>query len=135
MYHLFKPSSQGRRSGTTGVHLVAVARRSCHIGMALLTALPVSTGKASTLSWLVFVRTVQVDIRLLFARVCCTAAAEQGSWPADNLHSSQRSEALLSVSKATYSHAYCNHKTERRANDFAMAGILIACTGQHMSET
>lgn len=51
MYHLFRQGFQDRGSGRTGRHLVSVARGGCHIGMALLTALPVSTGRARTLSW------------------------------------------------------------------------------------
>lgn len=47
-----------------------------HIGIALLIALPVSTGKASTLLGLVLFTTSGV-IHLLLARVGCTATAEE----------------------------------------------------------
>ena len=35
------------------------------------------------------------------------------------------------VNKATYSHAHGDHESNRRANDFAMTGILITFTYQY----
>lgn len=44
----------GSGDRATGIYIVVRALSRCHIGMALLTALPVSTGKASTLSCLAY---------------------------------------------------------------------------------
>jgi hypothetical protein len=76
---------QDRGSGMTGMRRVVVTR-ACHIGMALLTALPVSTGNARTLVISVHVfEAVPPCENLLLACISCTTATEQGCWPANDL--------------------------------------------------
>lgn len=106
--------------------LVVVARGGCHIGMALLTALPVSTGNA---------RTLEISVHVWEEVGGLTFCLHQ-------LHSSNRTGMLASRRSAflvsnlklscldvlTYGHAHRDHKTNRGTNNFAMTGILVAGT-------
>lgn len=109
-----------------GMRLVVVTRGGSHIGMALLTALPVSTGNARTLATSVH---VWEEVGGLTS---CLHQLHNSS--KTGTLASRRSALLVSNLKLsclvvlTYSHAHRDHKTNRGTNDFAMAGILVTET-------
>lgn len=123
---------QDRGSGMAGMCRILVTQGSRYIGIALLTALPVSTGKARTLASSVLVfEDVKKSLTFCLHRLHNSSTVR--------MRASRRSafsvSSLVIQETPTYSHAHCDHKPNCWANDFTMAGVLVACTGQHMFET
>lgn len=100
-----------------------------HIGIALLIAFPVSTGKASTLT-ISAMHNKHLTLPTFFL----------------HLSHSNNTEATLASKKSicyklivtrevtqrvTHRHAHCDNKSKRRTDDLAVARILISVSRQH----
>jgi hypothetical protein len=122
-----EPRVQGRGSGTAVMCLVVVTR-GCHIGMALLTALPVSTGNARTLVISVRVREEVTSYKTYFLPASVAQQQQNRDAGQQTICKFCQHSTPCALLVLTHSHAHCDHKTNCGTNDFTMAGILVTGT-------